>query len=197
MDKVKFSLRNVHYAPFSQEKGYETPVKIPGSVSLSIEPQGEVTPFYADGIVYYQVSSNNGYSGDLEVAYFLESFLKDIYGYKEGETSKVLTEYANIQPRPFALLGEEEGDTSGTKFVFYNCAATRPKRELKTKEDKISPSTQTISITMAPLEDGRVFALTGAETPEEVKKAWYTKVYEEERTDTAQAASRPTEQTGE
>ena len=177
MDKVKFSIKNVHYAVLDPEGTYGTPAALPGAVSLSMEPQGEVSPFYADGIVYFQTSSNNGYSGDLELAYFPPDFLKAVYGYKEGETSKVLTEYANVQPKPFALMCEEEGDSTGTKFVFYNCVATRPQRELQTKEDTIEPSTQTITVTMTPLPDGKVFAMTQDTTPPDVVNGWYDNVY--------------------
>ena len=113
----------------------------------------------------------------MELAYFPPDFLKAVYGYKEGETSKVLTEYANVQPKPFALMCEEEGDSTGTKFVFYNCVATRPQRELQTKEDTIEPSTQTITVTMTPLPDGKVFAMTQDTTPPDVVNGWYDDVY--------------------
>ena len=99
--------------------------------------------------------------------------------YTLGTTSKVLTENANVRPKDFALLFEEEGDASGTKFVMYNCASTRPSRQLKTKEETKTPTTQKISITSTPLEDGRVIAMSGAETPEATLKAWYDKVFEE------------------
>ncbi|MEG0764323.1 MAG: phage tail protein, partial [Oscillospiraceae bacterium] len=62
-------------------------------------------------MLYYQSSANNGYSGDLEVAMFPSTFLKDVFQYSENTTSKVLTENATKQSKPFALLFEEEGDT--------------------------------------------------------------------------------------
>ena len=74
-NKVQFNLKNVHYAVLESDNGqpqWLDPVKVPGAVNLNLAAQGEVTPFYADGIVYYQSSVNNGYSGDLEMARFPE-----------------------------------------------------------------------------------------------------------------------------
>lgn len=183
-DKVKFNIKNVHYAPMTTTEDTPTwsaPIKIPGAVSFSLSPEGDVTPFYADGIAYYRSTANNGYSGDLEMALFPTSFLKDVYGITEGETSKVLTENALKEPKPFALLFEEDGDTTGTKFVLYNCVATRPSRSLATTTDKKEPQTQKVSITASPLENGNVMAMTQDTTPKETVKDWYTKVFEEEK----------------
>ena len=180
-DKVKFNIKNVHYAVFADgaEPAWSTPVKIPGAVSFSLEPQGDVSPFYADGLVYYQSSANNGYTGDLEMALFPPEFLKEIYGVTEGETSKVLTENARVEPKPFALLFEEDGDTSGTKFVLYNCNATRPSRSFATTSESKEPQTQSISVTASPLENGNVLAMTQDSTPEETVNNWYKSVFVE------------------
>lgn len=80
-NKVKFGLKNCHYALVTiSESGtvtFGTPVAMPGAVSLSLDAEGENEPFYADDSVYYMVSDNNGYSGDLELALIPESFLTD------------------------------------------------------------------------------------------------------------------------
>ena len=182
-DKVKFNIKNVHIAPRTtqgEEPAWSTPIKVPGAVSFSLEPQGDVTPYYADGIVYYQSSANNGYSGDLEMTLFPVEILKAIYKVTEVETSKVLTENANVEPAPFALLFEEDGDTLGTKFVLYNCTATRPSRSFATTTESKEVQTQTVTVTAAPMEDGRVMAMTGDETPSETISGWYTKVFVED-----------------
>lgn len=180
-DKVKFNIKNVHYAmrTAGDTPKWGTPVAIPGAVSFSLEPQGDVSPFHADGIVYYQSVANNGYAGNLEMADYPASFLKDVFGVTEGTTSKVLTENAKIEPKPFALLFEEEGDTTGTKYVLYECSGTRPKRSFATQTDTKEPSTQTVSITAVPLPDGKVMAMTGAETPAATMTAWYNTVFVE------------------
>lgn len=178
-DKVKFNIKNVHYAVMTDKGSWETPKAIPGAVSFSLEPQGDVSPFYADGIVYYNAVANNGYSGDLEMALFPAEFMQDVFGITEGSTSKVLTENARVEPKNIALLFEEDGDVKGTKYVLYNCTATRPTREFKTIEDKKEPSTSKSSITVSPMADGRVMAMTQDSTPANVLQSWYTKVFEE------------------
>ena len=54
-NKVKFGLRNCHYAlatmDDSQNVTFSTPVPIPGAVSLSLSAEGDNEPFYADDSV--------------------------------------------------------------------------------------------------------------------------------------------------
>lgn len=181
-DKVKFNIKNVHLAPMTEEgevPKWGNPIKVPGAVSFSLAPQGDVTPFYADGVIYYQSSANNGYQGDLEMALFPAEVLKEIFKIQEGTTSKVLTENAQLQPTPFAMMFEEEGDIAGTKFVLYNCTATRPSRSFATTTNTKDPATQSISVTAYPLENGNVLAMTQEDTPKAVINNWYKKVFVE------------------
>ena len=53
-NKVKFNLCDVYYALLEKNTEttaeYATPVRLPGAVSLSLDPEGEQEPFFADGI---------------------------------------------------------------------------------------------------------------------------------------------------
>lgn len=99
-NKVKFGLKNCHYAKATfDEDGsvtYAKPVRIPGAVSLSMDANGEIEPFYADNIAYYVVNNNSGYEGDLEIALIPESFLTDIM-HEELDGNGVLAENANVE----------------------------------------------------------------------------------------------------
>lgn len=180
-NKVKYDLRNTHYAKqIVGEDGtitFGTPIPIPGSVSISLDAQGEITKFHADGIVYYQSASNNGYEGDLEVALLPESFRVDILG-EELDGKKVLFESAEAKQNAFALLFEFNGDQNAIRHVFYNCTATRPAVASQTKEDTIDPVTETLTISATPMADGWIKAKTGDEADKSTYDGWYKTVYE-------------------
>lgn len=181
-NKVRFGIKNVHYAVLTDgaTPSWGTPAAIPGAVSLSLSPEGGDNPFYADNQLYFTVVKNGGYSGDLECALFPADFLKAVFGLTEGATSKVVTESSLVQPKPFALMFEEDGDIAGTKFVLYRCVATRPEQGSQTTADKIEVKTQKMSFKAYPMaSDGSVMAYTQETTPEATLTAWYTSVFRE------------------
>lgn len=76
-------------------------------------------------MAYYLSTTNNGYSGDLEVAYITQDFRKDILNEKVDDKG-VLVENSEAGTNTFALLFQFEGDVKAVKRVLYNCTATRP-----------------------------------------------------------------------
>lgn len=179
-NKVKYNLKNAHYALLTiGEDGtvtYGMPVALPGSVSLSLDANGEPENFYADGIAYYVINNNMGYDGDLELALIPESFRTDVL--KEKLDSKgVLIENSDAELAQFALLFEFDGDVRHIRHVMYNCSASRPKIEGKTNEDKKEVQTETLTIKATPLADGKVKAKTGNTTDAAVYAGWYKAVY--------------------
>ena len=197
-NKVKFGLKNCHYAKATfDEDGsvtYAKPVRIPGAVSLSMDANGEIEPFYADNIAYYVVNNNSGYEGNLEIALIPESFLTDIM-HEELDGNGVLAENANVELEHFAFLFEFDGDQRHIRHVLYNCVASRPSIEGETNEDSKEVKTESLSLTAAalptglvksntlnlqatPLANGYVKAKTGTNTTDDVYNKWYDAVYE-------------------
>lgn len=180
-NKVKFGLRRCHYAIATmaddQTVTFDKPVPIPGAVSLTLDPEGDNDPFYADDSVYFLVSTNTGYSGDLEVALIPESFMKDVL--KETEDANgVVIENKDAEPAHFALLFEFTGDQKQIRHCMYYCSASRPSMEGQTKEGSTDVKTEKISITCTPLPSGIIKAKTGSNTTDAAYQGWYDKVYE-------------------
>ena len=183
-NKIQYNLKNVHAAKLTEtvlegvhSYSYEKPKAIPGAVSLSLEAEGESSPFYADGIVYFRSATNNGYSGDLELALIPEWFRTDILQEKL-DSKGVLVERSDVaESVKFALLFEFDGDVKAIRHVLYCCSAARPGIESETKEENIEPGTEKLSLTADPRSDGLVKCRTGDTTDGATYSGWYTNVY--------------------
>lgn len=178
--KVKYNLKNAHYALLTiAEDGtvsYGTPTAIPGSVSISLDANGEPENFYADGIAYYVINNNMGYDGDLELALIPENFRTEVLR-EELDDNGVLIENAQVELASFVLLFEFDGDQRHIRHVLYNCAASRPGIEGKTNEESREVQTETLTIKATPLSSGFVKAKTGNTTDTTVYNDWYKAVY--------------------
>ena len=183
-NKVQFNLKNVHYAILTEaaENKWAAPVAVPGAVSLTLDANGSDNDFYADGVTYYKSFTNNGYTGTLEMARIIDAMLKDVWGVEEGATDKVLYEKANVEPVPFALLFQIDGDADEEYYCFYRCLAGRPGIGAKTNTETKEPQTQSCSISALPLVTGAanqmhlIKARTTADTPSGTKTGWFTAV---------------------
>lgn len=157
-NKIKYGIKNVYYAKATIAANgsatYDTPVAMPGAVSLTLDAEGETTPFYADNIVYYVGIANNGYSGSLELALVPDTFRTDILGEQNDATTGLQYEVVDTEPAHFALMFQFEGDEDATKHVFYNVVATRPAVSSSTKETSVEPVTETLNLTATSVFNG-------------------------------------------
>lgn len=179
-NKVRFGLKNCYYAKATFDEdgnvSYDTPKRLPGAVSIGLDPEGESENFYADDVVFYVLNNNAGYEGDLELALIPEEFLKDIL-HEEEDANGVLLENANTTFDRFALLFEFTGDDHAIRHVFYCCSASRPSQEGDTKEDEKEVKTEELSLIASALANGYVKAKSSVNTSKAVYDAWYDAVY--------------------
>ena len=185
-NKIKYGIKNVTFFPATiavdGSATYGTAIPVPGAVSLSLDQQGETTPFYADNIVYYTSVANNGYEGDWEVAKIPDDVLTGILGYIE-DTNNVLIEDANAAVVHFAMAFQFEGDVHAKRHILYNCTMNRPSVAGSTKEESIEPQTETVTITAttiynATLDKDIVKASATQADSSTQYAAWFTTAYQ-------------------
>lgn len=185
-NKIRYGLKNVYYAVATIANNgsatYGTPKHVPGAVSISLDPQEDNNPFYADNIIYYSGSSNMGYEGELEMALLGTDFEKDILGYALDGKS-VLFDNTNDEQVHFALMFQFEGDQKAIKHVLYNCTAGRPSVSGETKGENVEPQTETVSLTATSIynntvEKDVVKAKTCEATDSTVYEGWFESVYQ-------------------
>ena len=181
-NKVKYGLKNAHYALLTiAEDGtvtYGNPIPIPGSVSLTMDAQGDTSTFYADNMAYFVTAANDGYSGTFEVALIPDQFRQGVLHETMDEAAQVLVENINNQTSPFALLFEFDGDKKAIRHVLYNCTCTRPSVSGGTTNNTKEPSTETMNLTASPLPNGNTKARTTVDTPAAQYAGWYDAVWQ-------------------
>lgn len=185
--KVVFGLKNVHIAKLTETSEgitYATPFALPGAVNLTVDKEGAMTIFRADDKDYFKKSSNNGYSGSLEVADVIEKFLTDILGQYKDSNGALIENGDDVISR-FALMFEINGDAALRRIVFYDCYAERPSIEHSTTEqDDVGVKTATMDISISPRStDKQVKAvLEESNTNQAVFNSFFESVYEKNST---------------
>ena len=131
--------------------GWGAPVAIPGAVNFSADPDGGESTFYADNTKYYTRQTNNGYTAELEMALVPDEVLAEMLGW-EVDSNGMLIEDAEAVPKEFALMAQVQGDVRNRRFVYYRCTASRPTQTHGTTTDTTTPTTETLNLTILPLE---------------------------------------------
>lgn len=193
MNKVKYGLKNVHYAMVTESvvttgadagktvSSYSALKKLAGAVNLAFNPTASKNVFRADNEDYFVSYGQGGYEGDLEVARVNEDFLKDVLNYVEDDDKILVESSAAFKTvNYFALLFEFDGDQKETKHCLYKCSASRPSIASQTTGEggQIDPQTETLTITSVPRadEDKYIHLQTQETTSTAVSEAWYTNV---------------------
>lgn len=186
MPKIKFGLRNVHYSIVTETTNSTTgkvtstygPVKPwKGAVNLSLDAQGEDTPFYADDGVYETLTNNNGYQGDFESALIPEDVNVSVLG-QSKDANGVVTETSDDVKKYIAFMFEFQLDKSGRRHLLYRCSLTRPSISSSTKGESVEPQTDTVTLTATPRPDDDKKVKAYADKGSPAYNGWYSAVYQ-------------------
>lgn len=133
---------------------YGSVIRLPGTVSLTLDGEQTSDSFYADGIVYYSPTGATSYSGTLENALFSEEALKQIYNYIEDNNGNLLE--TDDAPSEFGMQFACDSDDGEVYFTYYRVSSNKPGLNLKTNESSatINPQSVSLKASSITLEDG-------------------------------------------
>lgn len=162
-NKIKYGLSNAVVWPILSvdtdgKPTYGESIRVPGSVNLTLDPEGTTEPFYADNVVYYLTAANNGYTGALEIALVPDEFKTEILGQRIDDNG-VAVESTNDKTREFAMAFQFEGDQHATRYLFPRVASGRTAVTGSTKEENITPQTEELALTVMGRIDNNIAKL--------------------------------------
>lgn len=151
MNKVEFGISNLYVGTFDEDSqgniSMGNPEHIPGAVSLTLDAETNETKFYADNTVYWSDYTDNGFSGEVNVALFPESFKLKYLGYEKLANGGVAQVKNAVKPKAY-LMFQAEGDEAARKVIMYNIAFGAISREHNTVNENKEVDTETIPITV-------------------------------------------------
>lgn len=174
-NKVKFGLKNVHYAIINESGEFGTVKKIPGAVNISMEAKGEANEFFADDNLYFGDNTNQGYEGTLEVAVVPDDFNVDVFGFTI-DNKGVLIENKDASTKSIALLFEINGDANKTRHLLYNVSVKRTGLASSTETASKDIKAESLSIKVtADLKTGNIRARSSK--GDQAYDNWFNAVY--------------------
>lgn len=187
-NKVTYGLKNVHVWPITAvaddgKPTYGTIINMPGATEMSMDPEGSTDPFFADDIVWFNGTTNSGYSGSFTFADVPDEFRLQVLK-ETKDASGAIFESADAVMAEFAIAFEFKGDARHRRHIFYRCSAERPSISSKTKEDKIDPNTPEINVTALPRLDNALVKASCEESDSCYDKWFGATPYEKTETTT-------------
>lgn len=149
-NKVIFGVSNLHVGLYNESAdGTVTlgeAIAVPGTVKISLDAESEESTFWADNIKYYTTYSDNGYTGEIENAYFDDTFKTTFLNYIELDDGGI-AQIKGTQNKKVYLAFQAEGDVEGRRMIIYNVSLGHISREYSTTEDTKEPVTATLPFT--------------------------------------------------
>lgn len=133
---------------------YGTPMKMPGTVSLTLDSEDTNDPFYADGYGYYVPNGAETQTGTLENALFTNEVLKAIYAYLEDSNNNMIA--TDGQVSEFGMQFACDSDDGEVYFTYYRVTSNKPGLNLTTNAPGATINPQSVNLTASTitLENG-------------------------------------------
>ena len=185
-NKVEYGFRNVYYSIITEGGGtitYGTPVKMAtdgaGAISVALSPVGDTNDTYADDIIWFSETANQGYEGDLSLTKITDAFKKDVLGMVE-DSNGALIENADATFKKFALGFEVQGNEKPTRTWYYYCSVARPSDDANTKEASTTTAQKTLTLKVMPRPTDMAVkvSMTKSATNEDAFDDFFDEVYE-------------------
>lgn len=159
-NKVEYGLSNLYFAPLEKSTAtdgtvtytYGDPVLLVGAQSITMEAQSSQTAYYADDSIYFNPTTNNGYTGELTFIKMTDQIRSVIFKEEKDETTGMLVELADVLPAEGALLFQCRGDKKNIRHCLYDCTFGRGSNDINTRGETIEPTTATITYSAVPME---------------------------------------------
>lgn len=149
-NKVRFGLSKVYVGTYEDNNGavtLGTPQAVPGAVSLNLDPETAESIFHADNIKYFVRKQSNGYTGDLVMAKFPDSFRTAFMNYV-AITGGGIGETKLLKNKTVYIEFQVEGDVQDRRTILYNVELGAITEEHNTVEDEIEVQTESLDITV-------------------------------------------------
>ncbi|WP_288070770.1 major tail protein [Adlercreutzia caecimuris] len=148
---VKYGVEKAHYAVRNDDGTYGAPKPLLGAVSVTVDPEGESNPFYADNSIYFDEETNAGYTGKFEVAYLEDEARADLLGEIIDAIGGIYDD-ADASGSHVAFMWQTNGNVRNKRVVYYDVSFKRPSEADQTKNEKTDPGTFELEFTAVPVE---------------------------------------------
>ena len=152
--KVMFNIKKMQFSKITNisDAGvptYDSPMLMPGTVSLTFENDSSSDPFYADGVAYFQPSGTSAVTGTLENALFTKEVLKALYAYVEDSNGNMLE--TDGQVSEFGMQFACDSDDGDVYFTYYRVSTNKPGLNLTTNAPGATVNPQSVNVTASPI----------------------------------------------
>ena len=150
-NKVRFGLSNFYFGTFNEASDgtvtMGSSTHIAGAVSLNMDPDTAESIFWADNVKYYVANRNNGYTGDLVMAKFPDTFKKTALNYIDVAGGGV-AESKLEETKTIYIAFEVNGNAKKTRYIIYNVKPGAITVSNQTTEEDIEVTTESLSLQM-------------------------------------------------